>query len=66
MTAAAGLILALVCIAIVAIGFALAVTACRPRPGDGPAAAVAFTAGLVTGSVCFTLGALHWLAHLLT
>lgn len=66
MTAAGGLVLAVVCMAIVAAGFALAVTAWRPRPGDNPAATLAVAAGLATGGACFVLGALHWLAHLLT
>ncbi|MFJ6667440.1 hypothetical protein [Streptomyces sp. NPDC091383] len=66
MTASAGLLLAFVCMAIVGAGFALAITAWRPRPGDGPAATLAFVAGLAAGSFCFLLGALHWLAHLLT
>lgn len=66
MTAAGGLVLALVCMAIVAAGFALALTAWRPRPGDSPAAVIAFSAGLATGGACLVLGAIHWLAHLLT
>ncbi|MEU8968131.1 hypothetical protein AB0D11_02450 [Streptomyces monashensis] len=66
MTATAGLLLALACLAIVAAGFALALTSWRPRPGDGRAASVAFAAGLATGGISFVLGALHWLAHLLT
>ncbi|MET9142423.1 hypothetical protein [Streptomyces sp. NPDC004042] len=66
MIAAVGLLLALVCLAVVAAGFALAVTAWRPRPGGGPAGAVAVTAGLAVGTASLTLAALHWLAHLLT
>lgn len=65
MTAAAGLLLALTCLAIVGAGLALAVTAWRPRP-DSPAATIAVVAGLATGGACFLLAALHWLAHLLT
>ncbi|WP_225825623.1 hypothetical protein [Streptomyces naphthomycinicus] len=66
MTAAAGLLLALVCLAIVAAGLALAVTAVRPRPDGGPAAALAVAAGLTVGGISLLTGALHWLAHLLT
>ena len=66
MASAAGLLLALVFIAIVAAGLGLAVTAWRPRPGAAPAFTVAFTAGFAVGSFCFLLAALHWLAHLLT
>ncbi|WP_330339385.1 hypothetical protein [Streptomyces sp. NBC_00557] len=66
MIGAAGFLLALACFAIVSAGLALAVAAWRPRPGDGPAFALAVTAGLAVGALCFLLGALHWLAHLLT
>jgi hypothetical protein len=58
--------MALIFMAIVAAGFALAITAWRPRPGDGPAFTLAFAAGLGAGALCFLVGALHWLAHLLT
>lgn len=62
MTAAAGLILALVCLAIVALGFALSVTAWQPgRRSEAP---LAF--GFAVGTCCFLLTAMHWLAHLLT
>lgn len=66
MAGAAGLFLALVCMAIVGAGLALAVTAWRPRPGDDVVFAVAFAAGLTVACGCFLLAALHWLAHLLT
>jgi dienelactone hydrolase len=62
MTAAAGLVLALVCLAIVAAGLALAVAAWQPRTLPGPVAAVGFT----VGGGCFLLAATHWLANLLT
>ncbi|MFF9285419.1 hypothetical protein [Streptomyces griseosporeus] len=65
MVAAAGLLLTLVCLAIVALGFALAFTAWRPSTG-GPAATVACAAGLAAGAAALLLGSLHWLAHLLT
>lgn len=63
MTAAAGLLLALVCLAIVALGFALALTAWPTRTH---ATDVAFAAGFTVGAGCFLLAALHWLVHLLT
>jgi len=63
MTAAAGLLLALSCIAIVAIGFGLAVTAWPPARRIPELAVVA---GLTVGAGCLTLAALHWLAHHLT
>ena len=65
MTAAAGLLLALASIAIVAAGFALACIAWRPRP-DSPAATIAVVAGLATGGGCLLLATLHTLADLLT
>lgn len=66
MTATAGLLLALVCLTIIAAGFAIAITACRPRPGAAPAYHAAIAAGFGVGSFCFLLGALHWIAALLT
>lgn len=67
MTATAGLLLALVCMAIVAAGFALALTAWRPRPGlPDRDFVVGAAAGLTVGALCLLLGALHWLAHVLT
>lgn len=65
MAGAAGLFLALVCMAIVGVGLALAITAWRPRPGDDAVFAVAFTAGIAVACGSFLLAALHWLAHLL-
>lgn len=62
MTAVAGLILALVCLAIVAAGLALAVVAWQPRTIPGPAV----TAGAAVAGTCFLLAALHGLANLLT
>lgn len=64
MIAAFGLVLAVVCIAIVATGFALAVVSWQPhvRRVPHPAAIAAFT----VGAGCFLLAALHQLALLLT
>jgi hypothetical protein len=62
MAAAAGLLLALVCLAIVALGVALSITAWQPNRGLD----VTFAAGFAVGGGCFVLAALHWLAHLLT
>ncbi len=60
-----GLVLALVCLAIVAVGFALACVAWRPRP-DGPAVTVAIVGTLAAGGFCLLLAAVHTLADFLT
>lgn len=66
MTAVAGLLLALICIAIVAAGLALAVTSWQPS--SPPTAS--FLTGLFTGLGCLGLAvlltALHWIAQALT
>ncbi|MYR45067.1 hypothetical protein [Streptomyces sp. SID5910] len=62
MTAAAGLVLALICLTVVAAGLALAVVAWQPRTLPGPVVA----AGATVAAGCFLLAALHGLAHLLT
>ncbi|MET7321503.1 hypothetical protein [Streptomyces sp. NPDC005549] len=62
MTAAAGLLLALTFLTIVAAGLALAVAAWQPRALPGPAVA----AGAAVAASCFLLAALHGLANLLT
>jgi hypothetical protein len=62
MTAAAGLLLALVFLTIVAAGLALAVAAWQLRALPGPAV----TAGAAVATSCFLLAALHGLANLLT
>ncbi|MEU9640926.1 hypothetical protein [Streptomyces sp. NPDC048188] len=62
MTAAAGLLLALLCLTIVATGLALAVAAWQPRTVPGPVV----TAGAAVAVACFLLAALHGLANLLT
>ncbi|MFD6024538.1 hypothetical protein [Streptomyces griseoluteus] len=66
MIATAGLLLALVCLAIVGAGLALVVTSWQPRPGHGPAATLAVAAGLCAAGLAVVLAAAHWLAHLLT
>lgn len=58
MTAAAGLALAVVCIAIVAVGFALALTAWQPRARYAAQLAMC-AAGLLVGGACLALAALH-------
>lgn len=63
MTAAAGLLLALVCMAIVAAGFACACIAWRPRP-DG-AFTVGLVAGLTVSGACLLLAALHNIRQIL-
>lgn len=65
MIAAAGIVFALVCLAIVAAGFAAACVACRPRP-DGPAITLAIVGGLTVGGACLLLAAVHALADFLT
>ncbi|WP_314411389.1 hypothetical protein [Streptomyces sp. DSM 40484] len=65
MTGAAGLLLALVCLAIVATGVAAACVAWRPRPA-GPAVTFAIVGGLAAGGLCLILAAVHTLADLLT
>jgi hypothetical protein len=62
MSAAAGLLLALTFLTIVAAGLALAVAAWQPRTLPGPAV----TAGAAVAASCFLLAALHGLANLLT
>lgn len=62
MGAAAGLLLALVFLTVVAAGLALAVVAWHPRTIPGPAV----TAGAAVAAACFLLAALHGLANLLT
>lgn len=62
MTAAAGLVLALVCLSIVAAGLALAVVAWQPRTVPGPVVAL----GASVAGGCFLLAALHGLTNLLT
>ncbi|MFF8679513.1 hypothetical protein ACF07F_16540 [Streptomyces sp. NPDC015237] len=62
MAAAVGLLLALVCLAIVAAGLGLAVSVWQPRTLPGPLAAI----GAAVAGGCFLLTALHALAHLLT
>lgn len=64
MTGAAGLLLALVCLAIVALGLALAVVSWQPKTRLLPD--LPFVAGFTVGAGSFLLAALHWLAHLLT
>ncbi|MGW3110535.1 hypothetical protein [Streptomyces sp. NPDC001091] len=66
MTSAAGLLLALVCIAIVGAGLALVVSSWQPRPGPCTAATLATAAILCAGVLALFLAAAHWLAHLLT
>lgn len=66
MTAAAGLLLAFACLAIVGTGLALAVTAWRPGTAASPAAACAIAASLTIGGGTLLLTALHWLTRLLT
>lgn len=56
-----GLLLALVCIAIVALGIALSVVSWQPRGSDVP-----FTAGIAVGCGCVVLACLHLLAAHLT
>ncbi|MEV7793403.1 hypothetical protein AB0O68_15630 [Streptomyces sp. NPDC087512] len=62
MTAAAGLVLALVFLAIVAAGLGLAAAAWRP----GTPAPVVLAAGAAVGAGVFLLAALHGLAYFLT
>ena len=62
MLAAAGLLVALTCLAIVALAFALAVTSWRP----GAIPSLAATAGFSVGAAAFLITAAHWLAHQLT
>ncbi|MGW4300405.1 hypothetical protein ACWEHT_11570 [Streptomyces sp. NPDC004646] len=66
MASAAGLLLALVFLAIVAVGLALAIVAWRPEPGSGPAPTILCAAALVTATGAVLLAVLHWIAHLLT
>lgn len=65
MEAAAGLLLALACIAIVAAGVAFACLAWQPRP-DSPAVTIAVVTALTAGGGCLLLAGLHALADLLT
>jgi hypothetical protein len=65
MATAFGLLLAFACITVVAVGFAFACIAWRPRP-DGTVITLAIVGGLVTGATCLLLAALHALADLLT
>ncbi|MFJ3021466.1 hypothetical protein ACIPH4_11010 [Streptomyces tendae] len=62
MGAAAGLLLALIFLTIVAAGLALAVVAWQPRTLPGPVAAT----GAAVAAACFLLATLHGLANLLT
>ncbi|MFD8805588.1 hypothetical protein [Streptomyces sp. NPDC059597] len=66
MASAAGLLLALACLAITAVGLALAIVAWRPQPGSGPAPALLCAAALVGAAGALLLAVLHWIAHLLT
>ncbi|WP_394434530.1 hypothetical protein [Streptomyces sp. SGAir0957] len=63
MVAVGGLLLALVCLAIVGAGLALAVIAWRP---SHPAQLLAVSGAAAVGAFAFLLAALHWLANLLT
>ncbi|MFE7072691.1 hypothetical protein ACFU96_21675 [Streptomyces sp. NPDC057620] len=58
MIAAAGLLLALICIAILAVGVGFACVAWQPRP-DSVAFTVGLIAGLALGGACLLLAALH-------
>lgn len=66
MTAAAGLLLALTCLAIVAAGLGLAITAWQPRTDMSTATTWALTATITIGGSSLLLTALHWLTRLLT
>ncbi|MFL1904781.1 hypothetical protein ACJWDR_37610 [Streptomyces tauricus] len=58
MLAAAGLLLALVCLIVLAAGVAFACVAWRPRP-DNVAFTVGLAAGLTVSGACLLLAALH-------
>jgi hypothetical protein len=64
MATTAGLLLALVCISIVAAGFGLAAAAWRPGPCP-LTTVVALTAGLVAGATALVAASVHQLAAVL-